>query len=44
MAEHQHGTMDVRVHEKTFENFMKMTARAVGVILVILVLMAIFWS
>lgn len=42
MAEHQHGTMDVRVHEKTFENFMKMTARSIGAIFVVLVILAIF--
>lgn len=42
MAEHKHGTMDTRVHEKTFEDFMKFSARTVGVILVILVILAIF--
>ncbi|HCQ65697.1 MAG TPA: aa3-type cytochrome c oxidase subunit IV [Rhodobacteraceae bacterium] len=42
MAEHKHGTMDTRVHEKTFEGFMKVTAGSVGVILVLLVLLAIF--
>lgn len=42
MAEHKHGTMDTRVQEKTFEDFMKITARAVGVILVLLVILAIF--
>jgi hypothetical protein len=42
MAEHKHGTMDIRVQEKTFEGFMKVTARSVGVILVLLVILAIF--
>lgn len=36
MAEHQHGTMDVRVQEKTFENFIRFSTRAVIAILVIL--------
>ncbi len=42
MAEHQHGSMDIRVQEKTFEGFMKVTARSVVVILVLLVILAIF--
>jgi len=42
MAEHKHGTMDVRVHEKTFEGFVKFVGRAVGVILVLLIILAIF--
>ena len=42
MAEHKHGTMDTRVQEKTFEGFMKVAARSVGVILVLLVILAIF--
>ena len=42
MAEHKHGTMDTRVQEKTFEGFMKIAARSVGVILVLLVILAIF--
>ena len=36
MAEHKHGTMDVRVQEKTFENFIKFSTRSVIAILVIL--------
>lgn len=42
MAEYKHGTMDTRVQEKTFEGFMRFAARAVGVIFVILVILAIF--
>lgn len=42
MAEHKHGSMDTRVQEKTFEDFMKLTARSIGVIFVILVILAIF--
>jgi hypothetical protein len=42
MAEHKHGTMDTRVQEKTFEGFMKVTARSIAAILVILVILAIF--
>lgn len=42
MAEHQHGTMNIRVQEKTFENFIKITVRSVIAILVVVVLLAIF--
>ncbi len=42
MAEHKHGSMDTRVQEKTFEGFMKITARSIVVIFVILVVLAIF--
>ena len=42
MAEHKHGSMDTRVHEKTFEGFMKITARSIVVILAILIVLAIF--
>ncbi|MCB1328057.1 MAG: aa3-type cytochrome c oxidase subunit IV [Maritimibacter sp.] len=42
MADYKHGSMDIRVQEKTFEGFMKTSARAVGVILVLLVILAIF--
>ncbi len=41
MAEHQHGSMDTRVHEKTFEGFMKLSARSAMVIIAILVVLAI---
>jgi len=42
MAAYKHGSMDVRVQEKTFEGFMKFAARTVGVILFLLVVLAIF--
>ena len=42
MADYKHGSMDIRVQEKTFEGFVKATTRAVGVILVLLVILAIF--
>ena len=42
MAEHKHGTMDARIHEKTFEGFIKLTVRATITIRVLLVLLAIF--
>lgn len=41
MAEHKHGSMDIRVQEKTFDGFMKFSARTVVVILVLLVILAI---
>lgn len=42
MADHKHGDMNVTTQEKTFDGFMKFTARTVIVILVIIVGMAIF--
>lgn len=42
MAEHEHGTMNTEVQEKTFDGFMSFTTKSVIVILAILVLMAIF--
>ena len=42
MAEHQHGSMNIRVQEKTYENFIKMTVRSVIGILFIVVILAIF--
>lgn len=44
MADHKHGSMDVKDHEKTFEGFMGFTTWTVVAILVLLVLMAIFIS
>ena len=40
MAEHKHGSMDTKVHEKTFEGFVKFTTYAVISILIFLVLLA----
>ena len=42
MAEHEHGSMDTEVQEKTFNGFMSWVTNSVIVILVLLVLMAIF--
>ena len=44
MADHKHGEMNVEDDEKTFDGFMSFTTKAVIVILVILVGMAIFIS
>lgn len=44
MSEHKPGSMDIEAQEKTFEGFMKTVTWGVVVVLVILVLMAIFWS
>lgn len=44
MADHKHGEMDTKVHEKTFDGFMAWTKWSVIVILGILVFMAIFAS
>lgn len=42
MAEHEHGSMDSKVQEKTFDGFVTFVTRAVLVIIGILVFMAIF--
>ncbi|SEV94847.1 aa3 type cytochrome c oxidase subunit IV [Aliiroseovarius sediminilitoris] len=42
MEDHVHGTMDTGAQEKTFEGFVKFSARAVIAFLVILALLAIF--
>ncbi|MEL6100153.1 MAG: aa3-type cytochrome c oxidase subunit IV [Pseudomonadota bacterium] len=42
MAEHKHGDMDIEVHEKTFDGFIKWTVYSVAVIFAILLFMAIF--
>ena len=42
MADHQHGKMDIEVHESTFAGFMNFVKWGVIVILIILVFMAIF--
>lgn len=42
MADHKHGSMDIRVQEKTFEGFIKMSVRSVYAIIAIVVIMAIF--
>ena len=42
MAEHEHGTMNTDVQEKTFNGFVTFVTRTVIVILAILVFLAIF--
>ncbi|MEM9967450.1 MAG: aa3-type cytochrome c oxidase subunit IV [Pseudomonadota bacterium] len=42
MADHEHGSMNTEVHEKTFASFMSLVTKSVVVILAVLVLMAIF--
>ncbi|MCK0140412.1 aa3-type cytochrome c oxidase subunit IV [Aliiroseovarius sp. F47248L] len=42
MEDHVHGTMDTGTHEKTFEGFVKISARAVIAFLVVLILLAMF--
>ncbi|MCI2395807.1 aa3-type cytochrome c oxidase subunit IV [Aliiroseovarius sediminis] len=42
MDDHVVGTMDTSEHEKTFEGFVKISARAVAIFLAILVFLAIF--
>ena len=42
MAEHKHGEMDIQVQEKTFSGFISFVTKAVMVILVLVVLLAIF--
>ncbi|MEH6831730.1 aa3-type cytochrome c oxidase subunit IV [Sulfitobacter sp.] len=42
MAEHEHGTMNTDVQEKTFDGFVKFVTRACLVIIGILLFMAVF--
>lgn len=42
MAEHEHGSMDTDVQEKTFNGFVSFVGKTVIAILVLLVLMALF--
>lgn len=43
MADHEHGSMDIDVQEKTFDGFMSFVSKSVVVILFILIVMAIFF-
>lgn len=40
MAEHKHGSMDTKAHEKTFEGFVRFTTWTVVAIIVALILLA----
>lgn len=42
MAEHKHGSMDIKDQEKTFEGFINFTIKTVMVILVMVVLLAMW--
>lgn len=42
MADHEHGSMDTKTQEETFDGFMSFVAKSVIIILVLLVLMLIF--
>ena len=42
MTEHDHGSMSVREHEKTFEFFIKFATRFAIAVAIFLVLLAIF--
>lgn len=41
MAEHEHGSMDIKSQERTFEGFIKFTTYAVIGILIFLVFLAL---
>lgn len=43
MADHEHGSMNIEVQEKTYEGFMSFVTKSVIVILLVLVVMAIFF-
>ncbi|MGR3634864.1 MAG: aa3-type cytochrome c oxidase subunit IV [Shimia sp.] len=44
MAEHEHGTMDTKVQEKTFEGFVKWSIGVAAASIGILIFMALFTS
>ncbi len=41
MAEHKHGSMDIRAHEKTFAGFIKMSMWVAGISIGVLIFMAL---
>lgn len=41
MAEHKHGSMDIKVQEKTFEGFIRMSVWVAGIAIGILIFMAL---
>jgi hypothetical protein len=41
MAEHKHGPMDIREHEKTFSGFIKFSIWTAGISIGILIFMAL---
>lgn len=42
MAQHKHGEMDSTTQQRTFEGFMRFTARTAIVIVVALILLAVY--
>lgn len=42
MADHEHGSMEFKAQQKTFDGFMSWVTKSTIVIIVLLVLMAIF--
>lgn len=41
MAEHKHGSMDIREHEKTFAGFIRMSTWGAGIAIGLLIFMAL---
>lgn len=41
MAKHEHGTMDIRVQERTFAGFLKAAAWVAGISIAILIFLAL---
>jgi hypothetical protein len=41
MAEHKHGSMDIKVQEKTFEGFIRMVTWGAGISIGVLIFMAL---
>jgi Ni,Fe-hydrogenase I cytochrome b subunit len=41
MAEHKHGSMDIKVQEKTFEGFIRMVTWGAGISIAVLIFMAL---
>lgn len=41
MAEHVHGSMDIRSNEKTFAGFIRLSVRAAVVVVLVLVFLAL---
>ncbi|WP_158969067.1 aa3-type cytochrome c oxidase subunit IV [Chachezhania sediminis] len=44
MAEYKHGEMEMTEHYETFDGFIRASTRVVGVVVVLIILMAIFWT
>ncbi|MFZ1725262.1 MAG: aa3-type cytochrome c oxidase subunit IV [Albidovulum sp.] len=41
MADHKHGSMSIKTHEKTFAGFVRMAAWAAGIVIAVLIFMAL---